>query len=464
MRTVEIKQSISLGMIAVWIAVSLSGCGYADELAENDNHYAAEEQNNDDTVDEVEDSVSYERPVSKPYVLVDQFGYQTEDVKKVLFLGENPADFFSVVECDTGEVIYTGAIHEKGYDETTDTYVSEGDFSELNKNGEYYIETERIGQSYPFSITKNPYDEQYERLYRELRACDFSRDCERVPEAAEVVANLLFTYEFFEKETDDQDAENMQDIPDLLKVAKNGCDAMKQCFNTATGGVTEGFGDEESEQASMEAGYSFAAAMAQFAVAYREYDETLSNQYMKTAEQAYAYCANKSEACDEQYYAASQLYKATGTKSYHDWMKNYISDVEKESVSSNDIYDISRERLYGEVVYLTTNNKVEQDICSTFMDRLLGNAETLAANAEKDYYLVCADKDRNVDTMLNNMYVLAVADHVIVSHEYLVILKEQIHYLNGRNSDCEEGSYSLVTKSALLFILGDMLHREENIS
>lgn len=459
-----IKKYLSLCLIGILCACQLSGCGYYREDAPVQTEISdidiTNEQEILDEKEEAEESVSYERPVSKPNVLVDQSGYQTDDTKKVLFLGENLSDSFSVVEYQTGEVIYTGNITAKGYDEETDTYVSVGDFSEVKKNGDYYIETEIIGRSYPFSIGKNPYEDQYDSLIRELMELDFSEDCADVKAVAETVSNLLFTYEFFVQNTDKSGEGSQNQMPQLLELAQKGCDALLACQNETDGSISEGINKTSEVKADLETCYTYVAAMAGCGYAFKQYDANLSRQYIKAAEKTYTYCEKNGQDSEGLYYAEAQLYRATGTKRYHDKIKSYLEMQKQLTVSEN---DISGQRLYGDVVYLSTDAKVDQDICTELMNNLLNRAEVLAAQAEKDYYLVCADEKRDINTIMNNMFLFAVVDHVIVSHEYLVILKEQLHYLNGRNSDCAVEYYSAATKSALLFILGDMLHREENI-
>lgn len=458
-----IKKYLSLCLIGILCVCQLSGCGYREDVpvqTEINDEDVINEQEILEEKEEAEESVSYERPVSKPNVLVDQSGYQTDDTKKVLFLGENLSDSFSVVEYQTGEVIYTGNVSAKGYDEETDTYVSVGDFSEVKKNGDYYIETEIIGRSYPFSIGKNPYEDQYDSLIRELMELDFSEDCADVKEAAETVSNLLFTYEFFGQNTDKGGEGSQNQMPQLLELAQKGCDALLDCQNETDGSISEGINKTSEVKAGLETCYAYVAAMAGCGYALKQYDANLSRQYIKAAEKTYTYCEKNGTESEGLYYAETQLYRATGTKRYHDKIKSYLEMQKQLTVSEN---SISGQRLHGDVVYLSTDAKVDQDICTELMNNLLNRAEVLAAQAEKDYYLVCVDEKRDTNTIMDNMFLFAVVDHVIVSHEYLVILKEQLHYLNGRNSDCAVEYNSAATKSALLFILGDMLHREENI-
>lgn len=451
-------------LISVLLVLQLFGCGYETEESEIQNADTIQKTSEEQMIydeTEVEQSVQIEKPVLKPQVLVDQIGYQKEDAKKAIFLGEDLADTFSVVEADTKEVIYTGSVREKGYDELTHSYVSIGEFSEVEKEGDYYIEIDPIGQSYCFSIGKYSYEDRYESVYKELLEKDLFQECADNKEIADTVTSILFTYEFYEKaNTSDKNAKS-EKLPPLLEAARIGCELMLNSQDNNTGSVGARIGDTESEDADYEVTYRFAAALAQFSYLCKEFDTALSKQYVNAAEKAYAYAKKSSEEEDVGYYAATQLYKATGLTGYHNQIKKYAKEIDHESVSVN---DVSREHIYGDIVYLTTNAKVDAQICTVFMDELLERAKTLAAYTEKDYYLVCADDKRNIEVLLNNMFVLAVVDHVIVSHEYLVILKEQLHYLSGRNIDCIDESDSPVTKAMLLFVLGDMRHREENVS
>lgn len=69
----------------------------------------------------------------------NQVGYKTNGVKKAVFSGENIADDFTVVNCNSGEIAFTGKLTESKYYEDGDENVRIADFSPLQTEGEYYL-------------------------------------------------------------------------------------------------------------------------------------------------------------------------------------------------------------------------------------------------------------------------------------------------------------------------------------
>ena len=94
---------------------------------------------------------------SDPSVKIDQLGYTPTATKRAIF-SYNEGDFFNVVSIPSGQVVYTGAIIEQGYDMQSQDTVYYGDFTQLTTVGTYRIETQIGGISYEFTIGENPYD------------------------------------------------------------------------------------------------------------------------------------------------------------------------------------------------------------------------------------------------------------------------------------------------------------------
>ena len=102
---------------------------------------------------EQEQVYDYEVPKSKPSILVNQLGYHPSSVKNVIFIGEDIPDTFSIIDEKTQEVVYTGEIEKKGYQQDARIQVGEGVFTDFTKEGNYYILCDTIGQSYHFSVS-----------------------------------------------------------------------------------------------------------------------------------------------------------------------------------------------------------------------------------------------------------------------------------------------------------------------
>ena len=100
---------------------------------------------------------NYEVPVNLPNIIVDQVGYAVNSNKIAIFRGEILPDTYELVDAETEEIVYTGSIKEKGYNEITGENISYGDFTDFEVPGTYYLQTEMIGQSYSFVISEDPY-------------------------------------------------------------------------------------------------------------------------------------------------------------------------------------------------------------------------------------------------------------------------------------------------------------------
>ena len=460
--------------LQIILLVFLTGCGYEDPS----DYETLEEPAEESFLQEAVYDVSYEKPSTRPGVLVDRNGYGTDSTKTALFRGENLSGEFAVVNKETRQVVYEGVIQEPVYNEINKEYISKGDFTKLTEPGTYYIETAVIGQSYPFQIKEDIYGELYESVMDSFyyhrcgtdlngsvevnnhRAChqgktllkgtstaidtkggwhtgsNFEKD---VVEGCKIVSDLLMTYEYIgEKEITEKNEDEKGSFRDKLLNEVVFEVKWLLCMQDAkTGGVYAGVYPEKEtgetvpendkgtyyvEDISLEATAEFSAIMAQFARLYGNYDKELADTCLKASEAAYGYVEKYSELDDLQYYAAAELYKTTGNVQYHNKLKQYWQLADKPENS-----DFNR-KLYGDMAYLTCNYTVDVGICSELMDNLMENAEELAASSKLDAYLVWADEDgRSAKTILENAFVLAIIDHVVTSHEYLGIMENQLH-------------------------------------
>lgn len=468
--------------LQIFLIVFLMGCGYE---APSD-YESLEEPVKESFLQEAVYNVFYEKPSTRPGVLIDRNGYGTESTKIALFRGENLSKEFTVVDRKTKKVVYEGQIQEPVYNEINQEYISKGDFTEFAEPGNYYIETAVIGQSYPFQIKEDIYTDlyisaldsfYYHRCGMNLegsvavnnhRACHMGKTLRKgtsieidtkggwhtgsnfekdVVKGCKIVSDLLMTYEYMQVDeaTDPETDANSKVSDKLLDEVVYEVKWLLAMQDEKTGGVYRGVYPEKEtvemapeedkgnfyvDDISIEATAEFSAIMAQFAGIYGIYDEELAATCLKASESAYGYVEKYSELDDLQYYAAAELYKTTGNARYHNKLKQYWQLSEKPENSG------FNRKLYGDLAYLTCNNTVDIEICNELMDSLMENAEVLAESSKKDPYMVWAGKEgRDAKTILENAFVLAVIDHVVTSHEYLGIMENQLHYLLGRNED-----------------------------
>ena len=432
-------------------------------------------------------NLSYPVPKSIPNVLVDQNGYEMKSTKIALFRGDNLQSSFEVVDAESGEIVYTGDIVAKGLNEETGEYISYGSFSELEKIGTYYIQTAKIGQSYPFVIEENLYDELIPSIQKTLffnrcgmditaeyadevhihKAChtenisslssdeklngkeikeeqldltggwhtdlNGNRD---VADGCNIVQNLLLTNELYAQDmTDDVGIpESGNQIPDILDEVKYEIDWLQKMQNSKTGGVYSGIMNAQLNPVTPEATADFASTMAIFYTSYVNYDAPYARNCLRMAELAWKYLQTNAVKPTEEtqvskiakYNAAAQLFKATKDIKYHTYVKEHYTTVcDAESIIEN-------RELYVYIAYLTTSMKVDTSICKAIMDKWMDRAERIVEEAKKGFYFVIGDSNED---MLDEMLCLSVIDHVITNHEYVTVLESHLHYFLGRNRD-----------------------------
>ena len=92
-----------------------------------------------------------------PPLHVSQIGYRPEDRKVVV--ASVPFERFQIVDEVSGEVVYTGKATRWGYDEDADQEIYWGRFHSLQTPGRYRVVVEGVGESAPFVIAEDAFDE-----------------------------------------------------------------------------------------------------------------------------------------------------------------------------------------------------------------------------------------------------------------------------------------------------------------
>lgn len=93
-----------------------------------------------------------------PSIMTDQVGYQPDETKTVVFRNVTSETSFSVVNADSGQVVYTGELSAPTFYSSADENNWTGDFSAVTEAGTYYITCGGLDQSYSFTIGNNVYD------------------------------------------------------------------------------------------------------------------------------------------------------------------------------------------------------------------------------------------------------------------------------------------------------------------
>lgn len=424
---------------------------------------------------------NYEVPISLPSVLVDQVGYDRYSNKIAVFQGELLPDTFTVVDAHSGQSVYTGQIEQRGYDENTGVYVSYGDFTSLQTAGTYYIEAAVVGQSYTFEIADNPYAELYEVALKQyyFNRCGLTLSLEMAGEAAHnachareaqmkdeasvkldvsggwhvdgaanrdvatgcrTVNHLLLAYELYPEVFGDDVGipESGNEIPDVLDEVKYEIDWLLKMQDSKSGAVYSGVSSVDNaalgyllyiEGITMDATIQFAATMAKFSYLYQNYDWEYANQCLKAADRAYRYAGKylTDVSPEEYFYAATELYRATGGYGYHNVIRNYLAE--------NPVTDMENDFIFwGCVTYLATKQRVDTGLCKDLVKVLMSEGERISYAAKNSKFLVIMDEKSNGSAeLLRDITRLVVVDHIITNHEYDTILQNHLHYMLGRN-------------------------------
>ena len=459
--------------------ILLTGCEYASDLS-FDTHQKDDGDSSFTTLG-LSPKFDYEVPESLPSILVDQLGYARNGSKIAVFWGEPLPETFTIVDAGNGASVYTGQIEQKGYDEKTGVFISYGDFTAFTTPGTYYITADVIGQSYTFGISENPYDELYDVALKQYyyNRCGMTLSTELAGDAAHnachtreaqmkeeasvkldvsggwhvdetstrsvtigcsTVNQLLLAYELYSEVFDDEAGipESGNGIPDVLDEVKYEIDWLLKMQDARSGAVYSAVSSADSvtlgyllyiDPVTMDATIQFAATMAKFSYLYQNYDREFATQCLKAADRAYRYAGQYlSDVSPEEYfYAATELYRATGNRGYHNEIKNYLQQNPVTDMNNNFVF-------WGCVTYLSTKQRVDVKVCEDLIKILMLEGERISYASKNSKFLVIMDEQQSGSAeLLRDITRLAVVDHIITNHEYATVLQNHLHYLLGRN-------------------------------
>ncbi len=422
----------------------------------------------------------YEVPESLPNILVDQVGYAAGSKKVAMINGETPPETFSVLDAETGREVYTGKVESKGYDVSVSAYISYADFTDFNTVGSYYIQAASIGRSYAFEIIEDPYKALLNRVFKQyyLSRCGLTLSAELAGEAAhnachsreaqmkdeamikcdvsggwhvdeigsrdvvsgcQAVNTLLLAYELYPDDLGDNMGipESGNGIPDVLDEVKYEIDWLLKMQDTS-GAVYASVSSVDNKNAgyilyidgiTMEATIHYAATMAKFSYLYQSYDREFATLCLQASDRAYRYAENYlADVSEGQYFfAAAELYRATGGYHYHSAVKSYLTQNPDPDLDNDYVF-------WGYVTYLSTKQKVDMNLCEAATQNLMRKGETISYASKDSKLLVNTDEKQGGNAgLLRDMARLAVVDHIITNHEYGTVLENHAHYMLGRN-------------------------------
>lgn len=289
-----------------------------------------------------------------------------------------------------------------------------------------------------------------------------------VSPGAKTIMDLFITYQDCESARGDDYniPESGNGVPDLLDEARYELEWMLKMQRT-DGGVYHKVTcanfpetvDAMSETApllvspvSPTATGDFAAVMARASVIYAEYDAEFAATCKAAAEDAYKYLTTNEDTLtgfvnpeeivtgeypdgkfyDEIFWAAMELYLATGDTSYLDKAKDVYEANEIKGLGWADI------GYYGMYSYLTADEALQTDaeLAQKFIDSIVAECDTNIGLAEKDAYFISLARSYPWGSNMT------VANHGILYHmaykftgdaKYNSYAQQQLNYLLGTN-------------------------------
>lgn len=400
---------------------------------------------------------SYEVKEQKPNILIDREGYLPDEKKTAFFIGNDIVGEFYIKEETTGETVYQGVISGTNAS-IGEEAVSTGDFSAFLEEGNFVIYHEKLGYSYPFTIGKNVYDNVLIRLANLLKTYPYTQ----VSESAYTLSNVMMTKEIY------KDFE-----PDRVFI-QNAMRRLLEAQDEKTGAFPLTYpkqADAETEpEISLSATAETAGVLAQYVFNFKDTDPEFCAECLRAAQKAFAYIEKYrgNISTDSWYFAATQLYRATGGYRYRTAIAEYDSISEASRTISE--YDYT---ILADIAYLSTSYTTDFKRCNAIMERYLDRAQEISLNSLRENFYVL----KNADTMsekelLEDMMILGIVNYVLSGREYAGIQQNYIHYFFGVNAQrrnlltetgddgTQETLQDDITKvSEFIFVMGNVLGR-----
>lgn len=396
----------------------LAGCGEQAVPDEGKSPYAEAVSMEETPV------IDYQVPTFRPNILVDMQGYCLGERQTAALKGSRLPEEFSLVDVATGETVYTGEVEEITYSKELGFYTGYADFGGYTEPGEYYLQCDVIGNSYSFRIAEELYDSLFAETYELLRA-----ECaDNAMELGEVVT-LLQVYEWYAEVFPDADRNR---IPDVLETIRSWIACR----------------EESSEPAAEEALY--AALLAKFSYTYQKYDFQYATDCLQRASTVLSRVPATTGRDADSFLALTELYRATGLSVYRNQIAEYKSFFE-----NNSSYLEEQEYLYGAMTYLVTRQKVDVELCDTFMSGLMDRAEEISNRYEKMIHPMNAKNNGSAD-LLKNASIISCANFCMNNYQYTNICEEFLHYLMGRNRESVDFYESDENRTGYLLLLAGL--------
>jgi hypothetical protein len=408
----NIRKLCSISLI---ITSFLTGCSY--ESGKINDESIVRLFNNQESVGEEDTYASKDSPIgetlaakgiaipqSKTSIYVNRLGYNLDDEKKAIFDSDNLGDSFNVINADNGHLEYVGKI--------TGDDIKTGDFSQVNKAGKYYIETDIIGRSYYFTISDNADTELFINMLN-----NFYTDGDVIEETPESIKDACFGM--------DAVIYAMQCNGEAFKADNHVVEELLRMSDE----LISMQGENGSMLDDYEATAAFCGIISMCSNEFGKYEADMDKNYKDSAINAWKWLSNINCETDAQkvarFYAASQLFGLLNENEYKSIAEQYLNEVK-----SND-YSFDNFSFYGIIAYMSSKGDVDKELCTSIMMKMLSKADSIANDALDDkVYKVGAD---DIDDVMTNTVQICFFDYLVPSREYTDLLSNTIEYIGGYN-------------------------------
>lgn len=294
-----------------------------------------------------------------------------------------------------------------------------------------------------------------------------------VPTAV-TIGHLLLAYEFFPDKFNDPIGipNNGKLMPDILDETKYGLEWMLKMQESKSGGVYHKVTSKqyppndlvpENDKSelivcpiSSTATGDFAAVMAKASITYAKFDIEFSNKCLEASKKAWSwliendtysefinpngvesftYADESNQDLDERFWAACELYRATGDVTYHDFIKKLLEE------NKFDLFGLGWSDVggFGTIAYIRTENyKVNETLYKTLRESFFNQVELLQKASSTDGYKIslCREDYKWGSNMvlLKNAALFIIAGVLTDDNNYYNIALDHFDYLLGRNS------------------------------
>ncbi len=419
MFNIDIRKNIKLFCAFLSIPFLISGCGAFSEKVPNP---LADLQQSSESSQQYAAALlqqGIELPESRTKIFVNQTGYSAQRPKKVMFFGDEHGDTFRVVRKSDKETVYTGNILVSQKDTLSGVQLGTGDFSQVTETGIYYIESDIVGQSYPFAIAQDAYESFFLSLLENVSNV-------KLEESAESVCNVSFGMDILMYSLQCSGSVYEEAYAHLSNSGYDD-DMVTELLHMAQWLLSQQDGDGSLYE-DYDATAAFCGAITMSLNTFGIYQDNVAKEYRSAAEKAWQWL--EKQDCDTkakkaaQFYAAAQLFKSEGTKKYNDIILNFFEN-EPESYSDN------RFIFHGIIAYMGSESAPDRDLCTRIMIKLVDETEKISIDARKDD--IFGTGERSVEKCLDNMRLLGFTNYITPNKEYTAIIENTIQYIGGLN-------------------------------